>query len=57
MYNTALKSAPNYHRERRLFLSQMMKDYYLLLGECPGTFEIYVLLVFSTQIGQNFGFD
>ena len=36
MYNTALKSSPNYHKDRRLFLSQLMKDYCLLYRECPG---------------------
>jgi hypothetical protein len=46
LYNTALKSAPAYHRDRRLFISQLLKDYWLIFRECPGNhcFIIYYAL-------------
>ena len=36
MYSTALKSAPAYRKDRRLFLAQLLKDFWLLISECPG---------------------
>lgn len=35
-FATALKSAPMYHRERRLYLTELLKHYYSFLKECPG---------------------
>ncbi len=36
MYYIALASAPNYHRERRLFILQELRSYYYLCKDKPG---------------------
>jgi hypothetical protein len=36
MYTTALRSATLYHKDRRLCLAQLLKDYWLVYRESPG---------------------
>ena len=67
-FATALRSAPMYHKERRLYLTAVLKHYYILLKECPGLlgprivhviqmlhlcqYEVHWLIRYTTKILQ-----